>query len=623
MKNYFTKALSLLLCAFMLTGILSMGVFAVEDSINVTNLYDYTKAEQFGSHIWHRYSEFIEVKTGDEIYVGPCFPNQGFHISSFNSSKTDIGKNISGGNMTVVDTFPNGLVIYKWTVPAGTAYLRFANSTAIDRVYMITKNEPFNVETFYTYWTIKNFDPDPFVSGGHTNPVAADKITNLFDTSKCTAGAYNEAGQFLSGNYYTTELIPVAKGDIIYFGKTALMDSFQLKTFDANKTQIQGKIQSPVCKIVDYMSGDQTVIMSYEIPEGVGYVAVSCNGTYKSSYVLTKNQPFNEEVLNQFLGNTTTQPEKPGYPVKENSPLKGIKVAFYGDSICAAGVDKGTPYEYVRGWAGRIGVTNDMKWTNYGISAYSVSNCRGDRTIMAQLKSSIKQNHDMIILHGGTNDAWDGARIGTMTEGFGASDSYDVSTFAGGLEQLFAYIREKNPDAIVGYVINFKFVNANKGAVTKYKDEDGKTHTVYLLNKMDEYVEMTKKICDKWGVAYLDLFSNDELTEKLHPTTTTADGKVVYDATYLSDFIHPTSAGYDIIYPYIEEFMIDLVTPDPEPEPEPEVTTTPEPQVTTPVTEPVKEEKKGGCKSFGGASVALISVISLAGAAVVGKKRRF
>ena len=99
-------------------------------------------------------------------------------------------------------------------------------------------------------------------------------------------------------------------------------------------------------------------------------------------------------------GAFTSNAAKPDFSVKEDSPLKGIKVAFYGDSISAANVDNGTEYADVRGWAGRIGVSNGMIWDNFSVSAYSVSNCRGERTIMSQLKSSIKRNHDMIILHG-------------------------------------------------------------------------------------------------------------------------------------------------------------------------------------------------------------------------------
>ena len=94
MKTKFTKILCLVLVFVMLasTGIFS--VFAADAKSELTNLY--VKTGQFSTYIWHQYSDFIEVKQGDEIYVGPCFPNQGFHISSFNSSKTDLGKNIKG-----------------------------------------------------------------------------------------------------------------------------------------------------------------------------------------------------------------------------------------------------------------------------------------------------------------------------------------------------------------------------------------------------------------------------------------------------------------------------------------------------------------------------------------------
>jgi len=306
------------------------------------------------------------------------------------------------------------------------------------------------------------------------------------------------------------------------------------------------------------------------------------------------------------------------YPVKENSPLEGINVGFYGDSICAAKIDNGTATEYVKGWAGRIGVTNKMVWANHGVGGASVSNIRGSNTIIAQLRNLHKTKEEMIILHGGTNDAWDGAPIGTMTEGFGPSDSYDVKTFAGGLEQVLAYVKEKKPDAFVGYVINFKFVNARSGVTTQIPNPNGgKPTSGYLLNNMDEYVEMTKKICDKWGVPYLDLHGDDELTAKLHPK----DSKGQYMTTYVHDFIHPSPAGYDIIYPYIEEFMIDLVTEDPEPPVTDQVTDPVDPPVTDPVTDPDEKDTKGGCKSFATGAVSLIAIVSLAGATLFAKKK--
>ena len=305
------------------------------------------------------------------------------------------------------------------------------------------------------------------------------------------------------------------------------------------------------------------------------------------------------------------------YEVNEDSPLADIKVGFYGDSICYSG-EQGTSLEYVQGWAGRIGYTNDMEWHNNGISAYSVSNCRGEKTIFSQLQNTIDEDYEMIILHGGTNDAWDNAAVGVMTDedDFASYDSYNPATFAGGLERMFAYIREYAPDAMVGYIINFKFVNAERGQ--QVQDASGKT--VYRLNYMEDYVEMTKKVCDKWRVPYVDLYHNDELTEKLHPKSGNT-----YLNTYLRDFIHPSSAGYDLIYPYIEEFMIDMVTED-EPAVTTAVTTT---AITTaaPTAAPEttaaaeKIDEISGCGAFMGGSMLLVVATVGAGAVALRKRK--
>lgn len=226
--------------------------------------------------------------------------------------------------------------------------------------------------------------------------------------------------------------------------------------------------------------------------------------------------------------------------------LKGVRVGFYGDSICAANRENRI------GWAGRVGEANQMDWVNHGQGGWAISNIRGDNvTICTQLMNTDVASYDMIILHGGVNDAWDNAPLGLMSDKFSSYQSYNPLTFAGGLERTFAYMREKNPDADVGYIINFKFLNASDGATVMI---DGKTE--YLLNHMEAYVEMTKQICEKWGIPYLDLYSNNELTARLHPLDVTGR----YSTKYLFDFIHPSSEGYDVLTPYVEEFLVDLIT---------------------------------------------------------------
>ncbi len=307
------------------------------------------------------------------------------------------------------------------------------------------------------------------------------------------------------------------------------------------------------------------------------------------------------------------------YSVKADSPLKGVDVGFFGDSICAANCEKGTAMESIRGWAGRIGHSNDMNWENHGVGGASVSTVRGDKTIYAQLEASDIEDYEMIILHGGTNDAWSGALVGRMTEPdeFDPSDSYETGTFAGGLEQLFAYIRENNPDAIVGYIINFKFIASTNGVQVQVPDGNGGTVTDYQLRHMEKYVETTKEICDKWDVPYIDLYSDDELTNKLHPVSGSG-----YATTYLSDFVHPSTAGYDLLTPYIEEFMIDIL----EASQQTEATTTVATESTTiPTTVPetnatqTEAEEKSGCGAFIGGS-AILAVATLGVSAVALKK---
>jgi lysophospholipase L1-like esterase len=218
--------------------------------------------------------------------------------------------------------------------------------------------------------------------------------------------------------------------------------------------------------------------------------------------------------------------------------------------------------------------------------------------------ASDKTKYDFVVLEGGVNDAWDKIAVGEVSPGTAEEtdiNALDRSTMAGGMEHLLYNAKKLYPEATIIFVFNFKLRAGAPGN----------------CGKMDDYIAEQKKICDKWGVPYVDLYSMDELTTALHP-----ESKGTYSNVYLSDFIHPTSAGYDIIYPYIEEFMIDMVTPDVEPEPDPTVTEPIETPVETPVTDKTDDKKEGGCKSFTVSLGATVAVVSLAAVTVLSKKRR-
>lgn len=225
----------------------------------------------------------------------------------------------------------------------------------------------------------------------------------------------------------------------------------------------------------------------------------------------------------------------------QENPLEGKSILFVGDSICEAICEQGSG-KPIFGWAGRIIKDNNMTGKNLGFSGASVSNCRGNNVVVAQLQREAGTAYDFVIMHGGVNDAWDSAKVGVMTEGF--DGPFDLTTFGGGLEDMLKYAKETFPDAQLGYIINFRLPGATKGR----------------LNDMSEYVALTIQICEKWDVPYLDLYNDDDFNNNVMKVDTLA---------YLKDYIHPTPTGYDVITPYVQDWLLKVASP-PEPEPEPE-----------------------------------------------------
>lgn len=216
-------------------------------------------------------------------------------------------------------------------------------------------------------------------------------------------------------------------------------------------------------------------------------------------------------------------------PVED--PLEGKSVLFVGDSICEALCEWSNgrwPYgKDIVGWAGRIIYGHNMTGKNLGRSGASLSNCRGANTVINQLAQEKNNTYDYVIMHGGANDAWDSAPVGEMTEGF--NDSYDLTTFAGGLEDMFRYAKENFPNAQLGFIINFQIPKGTYGR----------------LSDMSEYMDLAIQICEKWGIPYLDLYHDEDFNKELKVTTN----------TYLHDYIHPNGEGYDVIAPHVDTWL--------------------------------------------------------------------
>ena len=215
--------------------------------------------------------------------------------------------------------------------------------------------------------------------------------------------------------------------------------------------------------------------------------------------------------------------------------LQGKTALFCGDSITAASV---YDTDHIRwGWGGRIADKYGLgSFKNAGIDGASFSTCRPTNRIVTQIKNNASGKYDFVILHGGTNDGWDSAAVGSMT----AADCFDVSkfdtsTYAGGLEEAFYYAKKLYPDSKLGYIVNYRF-NPGVG--------------VGRMGDMEPYYTVGKQICEKWGIPYVSLFDNEEIYETLAPGRRAA--------TFGDNGIHPNSMGYDILYPYIAAFMAEI-----------------------------------------------------------------
>lgn len=218
-----------------------------------------------------------------------------------------------------------------------------------------------------------------------------------------------------------------------------------------------------------------------------------------------------------------------------NNELYEKTAIFAGDSIChgtSVGQDDPT---YGYGWAGRIGIKNNMTWRNYGVSGAIVAmGYTGKHSILGDVATmaSAYPNADYIIFEGGVNDALtEGESIGTITSDY--TNNFDTSTFCGALESLFYSALSSWVGKKIGFIIPHKM-----GSVSGQE-------------LMNTYHEKAREICHKWSIPYIDLYYESTLNSNIPNQLSSlfANG---------SDTWHLSAEGYDVITPKIEAWMKTL-----------------------------------------------------------------
>ncbi len=232
--------------------------------------------------------------------------------------------------------------------------------------------------------------------------------------------------------------------------------------------------------------------------------------------------------------------------MKQLNPLFGKVAVFDGDSICYGSTGNKADSTYGWGYAKRIGMKNHMRVFNEGIGGGTITvdlffdDGRPRHWISSNIES-IRAKYariDYLILEGGTNDAdllgkaGVAERFGEITDKTDFSGKYDDTTFCGAVETLFYKAVRYYPTAKIGFIIAQNMDNnANREA----------------------YFNVIAKICEKWGIPYLDLWHTCHLNPAIPEHYTAGNSHNLYQ-----DGQHLTAKGYDVIADIIDHWMKTL-----------------------------------------------------------------
>ncbi len=341
------------------------------------------------------------------------------------------------------------------------------------------------------------------------------------------------------------------------------------KYFDLAK-QICDKWNVPYLDFYDGAAADGTAYFDVFYPEGRTLVTQYPNGLPSGRYGTLQNikddihpnkagYDASYEYVAKWMETLPTY-SKPS----ATSVLRGKTALFAGDSITYGYKDTGTPAP--RAWAYRLQQNYGMIVSNMGQNGHSLSDVRdytayGEADKRLHTKCFAAGKYDYVILQGGVNDIIGaesgkghpnpgvGVAVGTVAATKNPAD-FDTATFAGGLERYFYEATTRYPSARIGFIITYQTPNA-------------KAQWGGNVEEAAPYWQIAREICDKWDIAYLDLYDDSYSVDVLKANTT----------TYLEDNLHLNAAGYDVIAPYIAQWMATLESYSDEQEPAPDAST--------------------------------------------------
>lgn len=220
-------------------------------------------------------------------------------------------------------------------------------------------------------------------------------------------------------------------------------------------------------------------------------------------------------------------------PWIENNPLTGKKLLVLGDSICAYHKCHINTAAYQNNMDFVRSGNNDGASDNQSVSGSPLARRGG-----AAGASFIERFEVLIgaggawenarphyfVLDGGVNDCLLGLPLGQAAPENDFSCALDEYTACGALEKIFRLARSKWPDCFIGYFTSYDFPQ---------------------LPNMPQYNKELKKVCEKYSVPVLDLYSAGNFRQ----------GIEAQRARYMADSMHINGLGHLKFAPLFETFL--------------------------------------------------------------------
>ena len=130
---------------------------------------------------------------------------------------------------------------------------------------------------------------------------------NLFDTQRLTIGWVNEMEEDPTPSFYTSDFIPVSRGDMLYFGAAVASQWWHLVAYDAEKTPLYRGMMSNGVSFHQRLDAE-TAIFNYRVEAGVSFVRMICDNRHAHAYLVTKNRPFSADDYRALMTSPDMKP---------------------------------------------------------------------------------------------------------------------------------------------------------------------------------------------------------------------------------------------------------------------------------------------------------------------------